>query len=95
MRHYNNGWLRLASDCGWCKNKKAVVTTVVSACVRLKRRVSGSQSTLSQKLVHRSTERLGGYGRGAIEGAHDSTIYLRGRALDRSVGRAGPERDGA
>ena len=44
----------------------------VRACVR---RVSGSQLTSSQKLVHHSTERLGGYGRGAIEDAHDSTTY--------------------
>ena len=38
-------------------------------------RVSGSQLTPSQKLVHHSTERLGSYRRGAIEGAYDSTTY--------------------
>ena len=37
--------------------------------------VSESQLTPSQKLVHRSIERLGGYRRGAIQGAYNGTAY--------------------
>ena len=47
----------------------------VRPSVRALRRVNGSQSTPSQKLVHPSTERHGGYGSDAVEGAHDSTTY--------------------
>ena len=47
----------------------------VRPSVRALRRVNGSQSTPSQKLMHPSTERHGGYGRGAVEGAHDGTTY--------------------
>ena len=52
-----------------------IILSVVRASVRALRRVNGSQSTPSQKLVHPSTERRGGYGRGAVEGAHDGTTY--------------------
>ena len=46
----------------------------VCVCVCLLWRVSGSQLTSSQKLVHHLTEQLRGYGSGTIQGAHNSTI---------------------
>ena len=41
--------------------------------------------TPSQKLVHHSTERLGGHERGAIKGAHGQH-YLRGKSISRPLG---------
>ena len=49
--------------------KITVVSPCVCVCVPPIRRVSRSQLTPSRKLVHHSTKQLGGYGRGAIQGA--------------------------
>ena len=54
---------------------RASVHASVRACVLWS--VKGSQLTRSQKLLHRLLDRLGGYKRGAIEGAHGSTTYYK------------------